>query len=56
MEALCARLRHLDRGELWMVFDGRTRKMCFHEKVRVNVCRVDEDWWQRCESRDYTMT
>lgn len=36
-----------------MVFDGRTWKICFHERVRVNVCRADKDGWQGCEIRDY---
>lgn len=39
-------------GKLWMVFDGwASPKACFEERLRVNVCKGDEDWWQRCEGR-----
>ena len=45
MEALCARLRHLDCRELSMVFDGWTwTKICLEERVMVNG-RRDKDWW-----------
>lgn len=29
---------------------------CLEERVRVHVCRGDEDWWQRRDGRDYALT